>query len=83
MSCSFNYTAVAVSGKVGTLLIRFNLTSWIVVVTHTDRPKSVRNRCVIKVFGGVLCCSLVFEFSVGIKIFVIELSQISFFVSVP
>ena len=41
------------------------------VVTPTDRPKSVCNRCVIEVFGGVLCCPLVFEFSVGIGIFVI------------
>ena len=32
------------------------------VVTQTDRPKSVSNRCVIKVFGGVLCCPLVFKF---------------------
>ena len=30
-------------------------------VTPTDRPKSVRNRCVIEVFGGVfLCCHDVF-----------------------
>ena len=49
------------------------------VVTLTDRPKSVRNRCVIEVFGGVFCCPLVFEFSVGIEVFVIGLSQISFF----
>ena len=32
---------------------RFNHTSWMVVVTPTDRPKSVRNRYVIEVFGGV------------------------------
>ena len=31
----------------------FNHTSWVAIVTPTDRPKSVRNRCVIKVFGGV------------------------------
>ena len=37
------------------------------LVTPTDRPKSVRNRCVIEVFGGVcVCCPLVFEFSDGI-----------------
>ena len=42
--------------------------------------KSVRNRCVIEVFGGVcVCCPLVFEFSVGIGGFVIGLGQISFF----
>ena len=50
-------------------------------VTPTDRPKSVRNRCVIEVFGGVCVLSLVFEFSVGIGGFVIGLSQISFIFS--
>ena len=43
------------------------------VVTPTDIPKSVRNRCVIEVFGGVLCCQLVVEFSVGIEAFFIGL----------
>ena len=51
------------------------------VITPTGRPKSVRNRCVIEVFGGVLCCPLVFEFSVGKGVFVIGLSQISFLLS--
>ena len=52
------------------------------LVTPTDRPKSVRNCCVIEVFGGVcVCCPLVFEFSVGIGVFVIGLGQISFFFS--
>ena len=52
------------------------------LVTPTDRPKSVRNRCVIEVFGGVcVCCPLVFEFSVGIGGFVIGLGQIAFFFS--
>ena len=33
------------------------------VVTPADRPKSVRNRCVIEVFGGVLCVvTLLFGF---------------------
>ena len=38
------------------------------VVTLSDRPKSVRNRCVIEVFGGVFvfCVQLVVEFSVGL-----------------
>ena len=31
-----------------------NNTSWVAIVTPTDRPKSVRNRCVIELFGGVL-----------------------------
>ena len=48
------------------------------VVTPTDRPKSVRNRSVIEVFGGVFVLSIDFEFSVGIGVFVIGLSQISF-----
>ena len=39
----------------------FNHTSGVTVVTPTDRPKSVRNRCVIEVFGGVfLCCHVAF-----------------------
>ena len=46
----FDYTAVAVSGKV----VRDLTTSVAVTaVTPTDRPKSVRNLCVIEVFGGV------------------------------
>ena len=31
------------------------LQSFRAIVTPADRPKSVRNRCVIEVFGGVLC----------------------------
>ena len=61
---------------------RFLTTPVGLLVTPTDRPKSVRNRCVIEVFGGVcVCCPLVFEFSVGIGGFVIGLGQISFFFS--
>ena len=46
-------------------------------VTPTDRTKSVRNRYVIEVFGGVFVLSLCFvELSVGLRVFVIELSQI-------
>ena len=37
---------------------RFNHTSWIVLDTSTDRPKSVRNCCVIEIFGGVLVLSI-------------------------
>ena len=40
-----------------------NNTSWMTVVTPTDRPKSVRNLCVIEVFGGV------FVLSIGFRIF--------------
>ena len=32
-----------------------NYTSWVAVVTPTDRPKSVRNRCLIELFCGVVC----------------------------
>ena len=32
-----------------------NHTSWVALVTRTDRPKSVRNRCLIELFCGVVC----------------------------
>ena len=32
-----------------------NHTSWMALVTSTDRPKSVRNRCLIELFCGVVC----------------------------
>ena len=51
------------------------------VVTPIDRPKSVSNGVVIEVFGGVFVFALIFEFSVGIGFFVIELSHISFLFS--
>ena len=78
--CPFEYTAVAVSGKVGPVN-QVNQTSWVAVVTPTDRPKSVRNRCVIELFCGVVVLSLCpFDISVGVGTFVIGLSQIfSFF----
>ena len=51
--------------------------------TPTGRPKSTHNRCVIGVFGGVLCCQFIIffflEFSFGGRAFVIGLSQISSF----
>ena len=34
------------------------ITSSIVVVTPLDRPKSVRNRCVIEGFGGIFVLSI-------------------------
>ena len=53
------------------------------VATPTDRPKSVRNHCVIKGFGGIFVLSRWFlVFSVGVGFFVIELSQISSFFSI-
>ena len=52
----------------------------VAVVTPTDRPKSVRNRCVIEVFGGGVFCvdTLRFGISVGVGVFVKGLSQIFF-----
>ena len=48
------------------------------IVTPTDGPKSVRNRCVIEVFGGVFVLSrCLLDFSVDVEAFVIGLSQIS------
>ena len=53
------------------------------VVNPTDRPKSVRNRCVIEGFGAVfyVVTMLFLDFSVGVWAFVIGLSQISSFFS--
>ena len=79
--CPFDYTAVAGSGKVGPVN-QINHTSWVAVVTSTDRPKSVHNRCVIEHFCGVVCVvTLHFDNSVGEGAFVIGLSQISSFFS--
>ena len=50
----FDDTAVAGSWKVGPAK-KVNHTSWMTIVTPTDRPKSVRNRSVIELFYGVLC----------------------------
>ena len=71
---------------------RFNHISRVAVVTPIDHPNSVRNRCVIEVFGGVYVLSLCFlefsvldsrftpyqrDFSVSVGAFVIGPSQIS------
>ena len=47
-------------------------------VTQTDRPKSVRNSCAIKVFVAFFMLSRCF--SVSVWAFVIGLSQISSFI---
>ena len=52
--CPFDYTAVAGSGKVEPVN-QINHTSLLAIVTSTDRPYSVRNRCVIELFCGVVC----------------------------
>ena len=48
-------------------------------VTPTDRPKSVRNRCVIEGFGGGFVLSIGFRIFCWYRGFVIGLSQIFFF----
>ena len=49
---------------------RFNHTSGVTALTPTDRPKSVRNRYVIKVFGGVVyVVTLLFGFFCGCRDF--------------
>ena len=40
-----------------------NHTSWVAVVTPADRPKSVRNRCVIELFCGVVCVIVSYQYS--------------------
>ena len=53
--CPFDYAAVAGSGNVGPVN-QVNHTSWMALIDSAiDRPKSVRNRCVIELFCGVVC----------------------------
>ena len=53
------------------------------IVIPADRPKSVRNRCIIEVFVGVCVLSRCFlGFSMGVGPFVIGMSQISSFFSI-
>ena len=60
-----------------------NHTSWMAVVTPTDRPKSVRNRCLIELLVALFVLSLCpFDISVGLGAIVIGLSQISSFWSI-
>ena len=59
-----------------------NHNSWVALVTPTDRPESVRNRCLIELFCGVVCVvTCPFDISVGVGAFVIGLGQISSFLS--
>ena len=49
-----------------------NHTSWVAVVTTTDRPKSLRNSCVIELFVALFVLSLcLFDISVDVGAFVI------------
>ena len=78
---AINYTAIAVSGKVGPVK-PVNHTSWVAVVTPTDRPKSVRNCCLSELFVALFVLSLCpFDISVGVGAFVMGLGQISSFLS--
>ena len=63
--CPFDYTAVAGSGKVGPVS-QVNHTSWVAVVTPTDRPKVIRYRCVIELLLLSLC---LVDISVGVGAF--------------
>ena len=59
MKTAYRYTAVLfVLGR--DTVNRFNHTRRTAIVTPTDRPKSVRSRCVIEVFGGVFVLSRCF-----------------------
>ena len=51
--CPFDYTAVSGVGMWARKPV--NHISWVAVVTPTDRPKSVCNRCLIELFCGVVC----------------------------
>ena len=57
--CPFDNTLLWLVERLGSVN-RFNHTSWAAIVTPTDRPKSVRNGCVIEVFGAFLCCHVAF-----------------------
>ena len=66
--CPFDYTAVC--GKWNDLnpIYQLTRTSLVAVGNQTDRPKSVRNHCVIEVFGGVFCFNFAFfKFSVSLR----------------
>ena len=60
---------------------QFNNTSWVVIVTLTDSPQLVRNRCVIDVLVVCLCLMLRFGFVCGCRGFchTIEYQISSFF----
>ena len=46
------------------------------IVNLTDRPKLVRNRCVIEVFGSIFVLShCLFDFSDGVGAFVIDRTE--------
>ena len=63
--CPFDYTAVAGSGKVWPVN-QVNHTSWVAVVTPTDRPRSISNRCVIELFVALFVLFLTFMLVQGL-----------------
>ena len=84
-SYTFLYTHSFIHSFIRVKLFKryINYTSWVAVVTPTDRPKSVRNRCVIELFCGVFCVvTLPFWHFCWWRAFVIWLSQISSFNSI-
>ena len=78
--CPFDYTAVAGNGMIGPVN-QVNHTSWVAVVTPTDRPELVRNRCVIEFFVALFVLSLCpFDISAGVGAFVIGLIESDLFI---
>ena len=75
--CPFDYTAFAISGKVGIPLI--GLTTPVGWLSFPKLKVPSRSAIVvIEVFGGVFVLShCVLDFAVGVEAFVIGLSQIS------
>ena len=64
--CALLITRLCGKWEGSALVNRFNHTSGVTVLTPTDRPKSVRNRWVIEVFGGVfVLCFWLFSLVVG------------------
>ena len=51
-----HYTLLILYTKGGSNVYWINHTSLVAVVTQTDPRKSARDRYVIKVFDGILCC---------------------------
>ena len=54
-SCIWRYNVCARYKSFIHIFKSFVNTSWVAVFTPTDRPKSVRNRCVIEFFCGIVC----------------------------
>ena len=55
-----------------------NHTSWVAVVTPTDRPKSFHNRCLIELFVALFMLSLSpFDISVDVGAFVTDWARSS------